>query len=86
MDIEQRTKQLVASLRFCPKTVQDIQLSDRLEEDLGMDSLGAVELLTAVEDEFGLVVDDADLLDHDDWLRTIGSLTEFLSRLVRPPC
>ncbi len=35
-----------------------ITLKSKLNEDLGIDSLDAVELLMALEEEFGITVDD----------------------------
>ena len=49
--------------------------STRLGPELGLDSLGLVELLTAVEDEFGVEF----ARDDAKRLKTVGDLVAFLS-------
>jgi acyl carrier protein len=51
--------------------------------DLGLDSLQIIELTIAIEQEFSVVVTDADLLEHMHWLTTVGSLASFV-RSKRP--
>ena len=48
-----------------------------LEEDLGADSLDAVELLVAFEEEFGISVPDEDILA----LRTVGDIAEYIESM-----
>ena len=43
-------------------------------EEIGLDSLGTVEILVAVEDEFGIEVPD----DAIENLRTVGDVVEFV--------
>ncbi|MFF7725830.1 acyl carrier protein [Streptomyces sp. NPDC008001] len=50
----------------------------RLFEDLHLDSTTSLELLMAMEDTFGLLV-DPDTLDMDDF-RTVGSFAAFVLR------
>lgn len=45
-----------------------------IEDDLGADSLDAVELIVAFEEEFGISVPDDDILA----LRTVGDIMEYL--------
>ena len=45
-----------------------------LEEDLGADSLDAVELIVAFEEEFGVSVPDDDIIA----LHTVGDILEYL--------
>jgi len=40
---------------------EDINESDRLKEDLGLDSLSIVSLIALLEDKFNIVFDDSDL-------------------------
>lgn len=55
-----------------------INLETSLVEDLGADSLDAVELIMALESEFGLEIDD----DSAQQSKTIGELVAYIeSRL-----
>ncbi len=45
-----------------------------LEDDLGADSLDAVELAVAFEEEFGISVPDDDIIA----IRTVGDILEYL--------
>ena len=47
-------------------------------EDLGADSLDLVELLTSLEDEFGIVITD----ERANELRTVGQVVEFIETLL----
>ena len=53
-----------------------ITMESRLAEDLGADSLDAVELIMALEDEFGVTVSD----DDAQSIRTVGDIVEFLEK------
>lgn len=63
----------------------DLNLSDinitadtNLKTDLEMDSLEAVEIIMAIEDEFNIEIED-DLIDK---LSTVGDLVEYIERRV----
>jgi acyl carrier protein len=58
--------------------VQAAELGDdrRIREDLGADSLDAVTLVMALEDEFGRAINDAEALS----LATVGDVVAFISR------
>jgi acyl carrier protein len=49
--------------------------SSRLTEDLGVDSLTAMELLMEVEDRFGVIVTD----EEAGQLSTVGDAVEFIA-------
>ena len=49
-----------------------------LADDLGADSLAAVELSMALEDEFGVAIDDEDLPK----LKTVGDLANYISARI----
>ncbi len=51
-----------------------ISLESRLAEDLGADSLDAVELIMALEDEFGVEVSD----EVAQGIRTVGDIVKIL--------
>jgi acyl carrier protein len=46
-----------------------------------LDSMAVVTVLTAAEDEFGIVIDDTDV--SADTFETLGSLAEFFASKVR---
>jgi acyl carrier protein len=53
--------------------------STLLQDDLGMDSLDAVEVWMAAEDEFGIEIDD----EHDPWNpKTVQDAIEFVQRIA----
>lgn len=52
----------------------DITLESKLSEDLGADSLDAVELIMAIEDEFGIQVSD----EAAQKIRTVKDIVDYL--------
>ncbi|MFD3998780.1 acyl carrier protein [Streptomyces sp. NPDC058548] len=53
----------------------EVHLESRLKEDLGLDSLDLVELLTAVEEQIGSPLND-DLVPH---LTTVAKVVELIA-------
>ena len=53
-----------------------ITMESRLAEDLGADSLDAVELIMALEDEFGIEVDD----EAATKIKKVSDIVEFLEK------
>lgn len=56
-----------------------ITMEARLAEDLGADSIDAVELIMKIEDEFSLEVSDDDAQN----LKTVGDLVKFLESVKK---
>ena len=71
--IDQRIKNLVAKQLKCE--VDTIKDESSFEEDLGADSLDRVELIMAIEDEFGIAIIDEDAED----IATVQDATEYVS-------
>ena len=68
----EKVKELVArELKVDP---EKITLETHLIEDLGADSLDAVDLIMALEDEFGMEVDDETAQNA----KTIGDLVKYI--------
>ncbi len=74
--IFEKVKQMI-SKEF---SVDAIKLSreTRLEEDLNIDSLDAVELVMGLEDAFGVTISD----EVAQSFKTIGEITDFITEKV----
>ena len=69
---EERVKEIIAKeLEVEPK---DLSADKKFIEDLGADSLDIVELVMALEEEFGIDIPDEDA----DKLKTVGDAMEYL--------
>lgn len=56
----------------------DINGTDRLRDDLGLDSLHSMELLSEVTEKYEVDVDPEDLVE----VRTVDDIVNFLSQLL----
>ena len=56
-----------------------ITLESDLQKDFGADSLDAVEIVMAVEDEFDLSIDDEDLLE----IRTVNDIVQQIEKRLK---
>ncbi len=68
----EKVKEIVA--RELKADPEKITLETHLIEDLGADSLDAVDLIMALEDEFGMEVDDETAQNA----KTIGDLVKYI--------
>ena len=76
MDLEhlqERLKKILIDKTGVKKEV--IKPTDRLVDDLALDSLDAVELAMGIEDEFGLTILDADIKK----LQTVADVLDLIS-------
>lgn len=64
--------------RIRPENKGEIRDADRLREDLGLDSLHSMELLSAVTEKYEVDVDVEQLQD----VRTVGDVVSFLAKLL----
>ena len=67
--------------RILEGKVRTFRPTDRLREDLGLDSLHSMELLSDVTERYGLDVE----LEDVEHVRTVGDLVAFLERAVQKP-
>ena len=56
----------------------EITQDTSLKEDLKADSLDIVEIIMAIEDEFGIQVDDDDALNF----KTVGDVVAYIEKLI----
>ncbi len=56
-----------------------ISLDSRIAEDLGADSLDAVELIMNIEDEFGISINDEDAAN----IKTVGQLVNYVDSAIK---
>ncbi|MBP3706960.1 MAG: acyl carrier protein [Clostridia bacterium] len=54
--------------------LESMTMETDIADDLGADSLDVVEMLMAIEDEFGVTIPDEEIEN----LKTIGSLVEYI--------
>ncbi len=69
---EERVKEIIA--KELEVESKDLTADKKFIEDLGADSLDIVELVMALEEEFGLDIPDEDA----DKLKTVGDAMEYL--------
>ncbi|MGI6359494.1 MAG: acyl carrier protein [Acholeplasmatales bacterium] len=58
---------------------EKVTRESRLQEDLGADSLDAVELIMNIEDEFGIQITDEEASD----IKTVGELVDFVTKKIK---
>ena len=75
MDFE-KMREIIAENLSCE--LDKVTMEADLANDLGADSLAAVELSMALEDEFGVAIDDEDLPK----LKTVGDLANYISARI----
>ena len=56
-----------------------IRENDTLDPDLGCDSLGKVEIMMEVEEQFGITVSDEEM---DERIRTVGDIVDGVLQLL----
>jgi acyl carrier protein len=78
-EVFEGVQQIVAERAGCP--AERIRDSDRLEQDLGLDSLDQVEIVMEVEEEFELNVPD----EIANNVRTVGHIVDGVVALLQSP-
>ncbi len=74
MNISERVKELVAE--HSGIRLENIKEDSRLTEDLGMDSLDAIELTMGVEEEYGLHITD----EEAETMVTVKMIISYVTR------
>ena len=60
--------------------VKQVRAEDRLVDDLGVESIDLVAILSAIEDQWGIAADESDLSS----VSTVADLHSLVSSLARP--
>ncbi len=74
METLDKVKQLIAE--HLNKSVEEITEDKEIVKDLGADSLDIVEMLMALEDEFGVTVSDEDAIK----IKTVGDIVNTIEK------
>lgn len=56
----------------------DIELDSSLEDDLDVDSLDLLQIVTAIEDEFNITIDD----DAFESVKTVGDAVNYIEKIL----
>ena len=72
---EKVQKVIAEQLEIDPETITP---ETNIYDDLGADSLDAVELVMSLEDEYGITIPD----EVANELVTVGKITEYLERVI----
>jgi len=75
--IFERVKEMIKEELNVPE--EKISLQARLAEDLGADSIDAVELIMNIEDEFNIQVSD----EQAQSIKTVGDLVKYIEALKK---
>lgn len=59
--------------------VEDVKEDSKVIDDLGADSLDMIEMLMALEEEFGISVPD----DESEKLKTVGQIVAFIDSVKK---
>jgi acyl carrier protein len=77
MKLEEKVKEVLSENSGSP--VDEIDLNDRLVDDLGMDSLDCVEATMCLEEKFNIEITDEDA----EKLETVQQIVEYIEKRVK---
>ncbi len=72
------SKVIAAIVDQIPVDSQDIEESTYLETDLEVDSLDLLQIVTAIEDEFEIEIDD----EAFEQVKTVGDAVNYIEKLI----
>ncbi|WMJ73927.1 acyl carrier protein [Cytophagaceae bacterium ABcell3] len=72
MNLQDLIISIVAKINGVPK--EEVSLSHKLKEDLGMDSLDSLELITEIEQEFSLYIPE------ETEINSVGEIVQYVER------
>ena len=76
MDILKEIQVIISDIMICDE--EDISLDSRFVEDLGVDSLDAIEIIMDVEDLFSIGISE----EQSDKMHTVGDMVKFLETQI----
>lgn len=77
-EIEDSLRDILLEDLFVERDKDQILANDSLRQDLGLDSLGFVELKSQIESRFGIAISDDDFTPEN--FSTISTLTSLIDR------
>lgn len=75
---EAKVKKIIVEQLICDES--DVTPESDIKEDLGADSLDMVELVMVIEEEFEIVIVDADA----EKIKTVSDIYKFLNKTLPP--
>ncbi len=77
MDVFAKVKEIICSELNCDES--KVTLAAKLKDDLGADSIDAVQIVMEVEDTFGITVDDAEA----ESMETVGNVVKYIEEHIK---
>lgn len=78
---EQRIKSILVEDLFVAEDVSEISSDARLADELGLDSVGFMELSTLLSEAYGITILDTDMTGGS--FATVGSIVDFIDGKLR---
>ena len=77
MDVFEKIKDIIMNELNCKESA--ITLDAKLKDDLGADSIDAVQIIMDLEETFSIEIDD----DNAENIQTVGDLVNYVSELIK---
>ena len=75
MSVFEKVKEII--VKELKVEAEKVTLDARLKDDLGADSLDAVEIIMDIEDEFNIQIDDSEAEN----IKTVGDIVKYIEAL-----
>ena len=76
-DIFEKIKKIIIDELNCAP--EKVTMEAKLKDDLGADSIDAVQIIMALEEAFGITIEE----DNADAIQTVGNLVEYVQSLIK---
>lgn len=77
MDVFEKIKDIIMNELNCKESA--ITLDAKLKDDLGADSIDAVQIVMDLEETFNIEIDD----DNAEGIQTVGDLVNYVNNLIK---